>query len=218
MVLKPWEAKKYYDRFGKKQDSQSFYEDKATGDLIAHSDFGASGKVFEFGCGTGRFAENLLRTRLPASAIYTGCDLSPTMVGLARQRLADFNSRAQVIQTDGTIRFPVADRSIDRVVSAYVLDLLSEEGIRAFFLDAYRVLDSGGKVCLVSLTQGVTLSSRFASAVWESVFRLRAAWVGGCRPIHLVRFLDPNLWQLEYHKVVTAFGIPSEVLVAGIKI
>ena len=33
MVLKPYEAKKFYNRFGKKQDLQSFYEDKATDDL-----------------------------------------------------------------------------------------------------------------------------------------------------------------------------------------
>jgi ubiquinone/menaquinone biosynthesis C-methylase UbiE len=215
MVLNTWEVKKYYDRFGKKQDSQSFYEDKATGDLIAHADFGGCGKVFEFGCGTGRFAENLLRAHLPVAAIYTGCDLSPTMVGLARQRLAVFNARAQVIQSDGPIRFPMDDGSADRIVSTYVLDLLSEADIRAFFLETYRVLDTGGKVGLVSLTPGATLLSRFVTAVWESVFRMRAAWVGGCRPIRLTRFLEPNLWQLEYHRVVTAFGIPSEVLVAG---
>ena len=134
MVLKPYEAKKYYDRFGKKQDSQSFYEDKATDDLIAHADFGKAGKVFEFGLGTGRFAEKLLKVHLPASAVYTGCDLSSTMVGLARRRLEAFNTRAQVIQSDGTVRFPIDDSSADRVVCAYVLDLMSVEDIGAFFL------------------------------------------------------------------------------------
>lgn len=216
MVLTPSEAKEFYDRFGKKQDSQSFYEDKAIVDLIAHAEFGKAGKVFEFGCGTGRFAEKLLKAHLPASAIYTGCDLSSTMVGLAGQRLAVFKTRAQVIQSDGTIRFPIDDCSADRVVSAYVLDLLSEENIRAFFLEAKRVLHPGGKVGLVSLTEGVTMLSRLVTVLWASVFQVRATLVGGCRPIRLIRFLDTNLWQLEFHRVVTAFGIPSEVLVAGI--
>jgi ubiquinone/menaquinone biosynthesis C-methylase UbiE len=218
MVLKPYEAKKYYDRFGKKQDSQSFYEDKATDDLIAYGDFGKAVKVFEFGCGTGRFAQNLLTAHLPAAAVYSGCDLSSTMVGLATQRLASFKDRAKVSQADGSIRFPVADRSVDRVVSAYVLDLLSDTDIRAFFLEAHRVLDNGGKICLVSLTNGSTLLSRGVARVWLSIFRLRASWVGGCRPIQLSRFLDAGLWHLEYHRVVTAFGVPSEVLVAGVEI
>jgi ubiquinone/menaquinone biosynthesis C-methylase UbiE len=217
MVLKPSEAKKYYDRFGKKQDSQAFYEDAATGALIAHADFGKAGSVFEFGCGTGRLAERLLKMHLPTSATYAACDLSSTMVALARQRLTGFNERARVIQADGPIHFPVADRSVDRVVCAYVLDLLSETDTRAFFREADRVLGCGGKVCLVSLTRGVTLLSRIVTAVWDAIFRVRAALVGGCRPIQLNRYLDMNLWQLEYHRVVTAFGVPSEVLVAGIR-
>jgi len=217
MVLKPKEAKKYYDRFGGKQDSQSFYEDKATDALIAHARFAVAENVFEFGCGTGRFAEKLLDFHLPASTIYTGCDLSSTMVGLARHRLEAFNERAQVIQTDGTIHFPIDDSSTDRVVCNYVLDLMPDEGIEAFFLEAHRVLRSGGKVCLASLTEGVTILSRFVAIVWGSIFRVKASLVGGCRPIRLFPFLDTNFWRPEYHHVVTAYGVPSEVLVAGVK-
>ena len=117
MVLKPSEVKKYYDWFGRKQDSQSFYEDKATGDLIAHSDFGASGKVFEFGCGTGRLAFRLLDEFLPTSAVYLGCDLSPTMIGLATRRLAVHAGRARVARSEGGVQFPLPDHSVDRVVS-----------------------------------------------------------------------------------------------------
>ena len=178
MVLSPSEAKTFYDRFGKKQDSQGFYEDPATDDLLAHADFGQAGRVFEFGCGTGRLAEKLLTAHLSATARYTGCDLSSTMVGLATKRLAAYEERAQVIQSDGAIRFPVPDRSVDRVVSAYVLDLLSESDIKAFFLEAHRVLDTGGRVCLVSLTRGTTLLSRLVTGVWQSIFRVRASLVG----------------------------------------
>jgi ubiquinone/menaquinone biosynthesis C-methylase UbiE len=214
MVLKPSEVKKYYDWFGRKQDSQSFYEDEATDTLIAHGGFGKAARVFEFGCGTGRFAEKLLKAHLPLSATYTGCDLSSTMVGLAGQRLAAFSARARVVQSDGTIRFPMEHGSADRVVCTYVLDLMSEADIRVFFLEASRVLERGGKLGLVSLTEGGTTVSRFVTAVWASIFRMRAIWVGGCRPIRLTRFLMKDCWQLEFHRVVTAFGIPSEVLVA----
>ena len=217
MVLKPGEVRQYYDRFGKKQDSQGFYEDKATDALIAHGAFGKAARVLEFGCGTGRLAEKLLTAHLPPAATYTGCDLSSTMVGLARQRLAAFGPRTRIIQSDGAIHFPMQDASADRVVCAYVLDLMSEAHIRVFFLEASRVLDRGGRLCLVSLTEGTTTVSRFVAAVWTSIYRVRAMWVGGCRPIRLTRFLDKDRWRLEFHRVVTAFGIPSEVLVAVAK-
>ena len=53
------EAEAYYNRFGKKQDSQGFYEDPALNDLIAHASFQDAQRVFEFGCGTGKFAARL---------------------------------------------------------------------------------------------------------------------------------------------------------------
>jgi SAM-dependent methyltransferase len=87
LTLKPSEARSYYDRFGKKQDSQGFYEEPALDDLLAHARFGEAQKVFEFGCGTGRFGARLLAEYLPSSATYLGCDLSQTMIGLATERL-----------------------------------------------------------------------------------------------------------------------------------
>jgi ubiquinone/menaquinone biosynthesis C-methylase UbiE len=217
MVLKPSEAEAFYDRFGKKQDAQGFYEDLATHDLIAHARLGEADKVFEFGCGTGRFANRLLEGHLRLSATYLGCDLSSTMVGLATERLARYGRRAQVFQSDGAVHFPLSDHSVDRVISTYVLDLLSETDIGKFFLEAYRVLVEGGRLCLVSLTHGTTFLSRVVSSVWASIFRLRASLVGGCRPLRLDRYLDLGIWKLEYRNVVVAFGVPSEVLVARAK-
>jgi ubiquinone/menaquinone biosynthesis C-methylase UbiE len=217
MVLKPSEAKTFYDRFGKKQDTQSFYEDAATDDLIAHARLVEAEKVFEFGCGTGRFASRILSRHLQASAVYLGCDLSSTMAGLAAQRLAIYGERARVFQTDGTMHFPIQDHSVDRVISNYVLDLLSEMDIEEFFLEAHRALVSGGELCLVSLTEGTTFLSRIVTSVWNSIFHLRASLVGGCRPLRLDRYLHASHWVPEYRNVVIAFGVPSEVLVARIK-
>jgi ubiquinone/menaquinone biosynthesis C-methylase UbiE len=217
MVLKPSEAKAFYDRFGKKQDTQSFYEDLAIDDLIAHARLGEAERVFEFGCGTGRFANRILARHLPPSASYIGYDLSSTMVGIATQRLAIYGGRAQVVQSDGTVHFPISDHSVDRIISTYVLDLLSETAIEEFFLEAHRVLVVGGRLCFVSLTEGITFLSRVVTSLWTLIFRLRASLVGGCRPIHPDKYLNPNRWVPEYRNVVIAFGVPSEVLVARTK-
>jgi len=207
------EAEAYYNRFGKKQDSQGFYEDPALNDLIAHAGFQNAERVFEFGCGTGKFAERLLTEYLPAPATYIGCDVSPVMVGLATQRLKKYSERVKVLRSDGTVRFPLPDHSADRVISSYVLDLLSDEDIRTFLAEAHRVLIPAGRVCLASLTKGINLLSRILSSVWMAVFRIHPSIVGGCRPILLDEYIDRDRWKLEHRKILTPFGVPSEVLI-----
>ena len=59
MGLTRSQAKSFYGRFGKMQDTQAFYEDAALDDLIAHAAFGEAANNFELGCGTGRFALRL---------------------------------------------------------------------------------------------------------------------------------------------------------------
>ncbi|HEX6612343.1 MAG TPA: class I SAM-dependent methyltransferase [Rhodanobacteraceae bacterium] len=210
-------AQAYYDRFGKKQDSQGFYENPALDELIAHAGFEGSSRVFEFGCGTGKFAARLLGEHLPASADYLGCDVSPVMVGLAKGRLEAFGVRAQAVLADAAVRFPLSGHSVDRVVCSYVLDLLSEADIGRFLSEAHRVLMPGGRLCIASLTQGVSLPSRIIASLWMSVFRLRPALVGGCRPILVHAFVDPENWRIVHRRVLTPYGVPSEVLVLETK-
>jgi ubiquinone/menaquinone biosynthesis C-methylase UbiE len=216
-VLDPAAAQAYYDRFGKKQDSQGFYEDPALSELVAHANFQESRCVFEFGCGTGKFAARLLEKHLPSSASYFGCDISPTMVRLAKRRLEAYGERAQVALSDGAIRFPLPDHSVDHVVCNYVLDLLSKADIERFFSESHRVMMPGGKVCIASLTRGVSVPSRIVSSLWVSAFRLSPALVGGCRPINVDAFVNPQDWQVVHRRVVTPFGVPSGVLILEMK-
>ena len=45
-----------YDRIGRSQDTQRFYEDPPTDHLWEFTDFETAASVVELGCGTGRFA------------------------------------------------------------------------------------------------------------------------------------------------------------------
>src|SRR5919201_2075128 len=87
-------ARDVYDRIGRLQDSQRFYEDAATRRLAEVVDFATCESALELGCGTGRYGAYLLATRLPPSATYLGLDVSPRMVALARERLARWSDRA----------------------------------------------------------------------------------------------------------------------------
>ncbi len=199
---------------GRGQDSQAFYEDRATDEIIAHSRLDAAHSVFEFGCGTGRFAEELLARRLPAEAVYRAVDVSPVMIDLAQARLAPFAPRAAVRLTDG--RAPVDEPSgaYDRFFSNFVLDLLAEDEIAKALDEAHRMLRPGGLLGLCSLTPGFTVPSRLVSWIWTRIHAVRPSWVGGCRPISLPDHLDDRRWKVCHHARIAPWGVPLETLVA----
>ncbi len=214
-MLNETQARAFYDRLGKKQDTQAFYEDKAVDALLANADFEDACIVYEFGCGTGRIADRILRDYLPATSWYRGVDISSTMVELARQRLLAFGDRADVRLSDGSVTIDAPDGSIDSVLSTYVLDLLPLDKVQAFFDEANRVLTWDGRLCLVGLTEGTTPISRLVTGLWSAVHRLRPGLVGGCRPLKLLDQLAKDDWTVIHHQIVVSYGIPSEVLVAA---
>jgi ubiquinone/menaquinone biosynthesis C-methylase UbiE len=208
------EVRAVYDRVGRGQDAQTFYEAPAIDALIAHADFGEATSLFEIGCGTGRVAERLLRDHTSPDARYVGIDLSPTMVRIARDRLAPFGDRAAVVQTDGGLSFDRPDASQDRLLATYVLDLLAPADIRALLAEAHRLLTPDGRLCLAGLTWGSDPLGRLVAAGWDLIHTLRPRWVGGCRPLRTGPYLDPDRWAVRHREGVRAWGIPSEVLVA----
>ena len=213
-MLSHQQSKAFYDRFGKKQDWQSFYEDVATGALIRNGDFGQAAAVLEFGCGTGRFGERLLEEHLPPSARYVGLDISVTMVALAKERLARFGPRAEVRLTDGRPELGFGAAAFDRFVSNYVLDLLTFEDTRKVLQETWRVLSQGGLLGLTSLTHGFTSISRVVTSIWTAVHAIQPMLVGGCRPINLLEHVTGPRWRVRYDEKFSSYGVPSEVLIA----
>lgn len=208
------QARRVYDRIGRLQDSQAFYEDRAVDLLIREGRFASSLRVFEFGCGTGRVAHRLLTEVLPAEATYLGIDLSPRMIALATERLAPFGARAQVKLSEGAPPTEEPPGGFDRFVSTYVFDLLSEEDIRAVLAAAHRLLEPGGLLCVCGLSSGSDALSRGVAQVWSAVHRVSPSLLGGCRPIELAAFLTADHWNVTHRESVSAFGVPSEVVVA----
>jgi ubiquinone/menaquinone biosynthesis C-methylase UbiE len=209
------QARRFYDEFGARQDRQGWYEDPANAALVAKAGFEQSSSVLELGCGTGRLAATLLAERLPQHCKYLGLDASGTMCGLARARLKAWLPRADVLQTDGSMSLPCAPQSVDRVLTTYVLDLLSLTDIETFLGEAHRVLVPQGLLCAVGLTPGERGIARSVTGLWRYVHRKSPKSVGGCRPLELVQCLPPERWRVLHRKVVVAWGLASEVVIAS---
>ena len=213
-VLTAEQVRRVYDRIGRAQDWQRVYEDAATADLVAHAGFDTADAVVELGCGTGRFAAELLARHLRAEATYAAVELSPRMVALASDRLWRWRDRATVSLVDGHATIPARDGAADRFVANYVFDLLGPEETRSKLAEARRVLAPGGLLCVAGLTNGEHGVARNVSRAWRGIWARWPALVGGCRPVRLVDALDPAAWEINHHRVVVAWGIPSEVVIA----
>jgi hypothetical protein len=95
-----------------------------------------------------------------------------------------------------------------------VLDLLSDNDIRAVLEEGQRVLVPEGLMGLVSLTNGPTPASRLVSMCWSGLHTVSPWLAGGCRPIQLIPFISASAWTIEYREVLISYGVPSEVVVA----
>lgn len=201
------EARSIYDGFGARQDGQGWYEDAAFDVLVSGGAFASARSVVELGCGTGRLAERLLRDELSADAGYLGLDISATMVALAAERLRRWPEQAMVRQTDGGFDLPTADR----IVAAYVLDLLSESDIDAFLTAARGALAPGGRLCLAGLAEQGPLNR-----LWALAYRLTPRRLGGCRPMPLVGRLQRHGFEIMTRQYVQARGLRSQIIVAAL--
>ena len=213
MALTLKQARSVYDRIGRVQDWQAFYEDTTINRLVANADLAGGQNIFEFGCGTGRLAARLLAA-LPSSVNYLGVDISPVMVNLATSRLAAWTERAKVVLVDGSLPLPADDDFADRVLSAFVFDLLDEAYARAVLDDLRRILKADGRLCLASLTYGERLLERAVSQGWTGIWRIAPQVLGGCRPISTTALLAHD-WNIEHHSRVHRWGVVMDVVIAA---
>lgn len=212
-TLTPQEAARVYDRIGRLQDWQSFYEGPATAELEACAGFESASSVFELGCGTGAYAAHILERLLPENAIYRGVDVSLRMVGMASRRVERFGERARVDLVAGDPPLPGPDHTFDRFLAVYVFDLLSSDLAAALLEEAHRLLEEEGRLCLVSLSDGDSRAARAVCSMWKAAFHRSPSLVGGCRPIDLTDLLDSR-WQIDHCEKVTAWAITSQIVVA----
>ncbi|WP_165784580.1 class I SAM-dependent methyltransferase [Zhengella mangrovi] len=213
-MLSVSEARRFYDRFGARQDNQGFYEDKALDALVLESGFDAAEHILEIGCGTGKFAARLFEETLAGTAHYLGTDISETMLGLARARLKPWGNRATVQPSDGGTDLSSLGAGFDRAVLTYVFDLMPEESIARLLSAIHGALRPGGQICIAGLTWGTGPASMVTSSIWNRVHALKPSLVGGCRPLDMSGFVTAPRWRIMHREVVVAMTVPSEVLVA----
>ncbi len=201
-------ARRFYDRLGRRHDWAERYEGHAKARALALLDLESGQRVLDVGAGTGKEHARLASAAGP-SGLAVGIDISSVMLGITRSRTG-----TPVCQADAR-HLPFAEASFDRLFCAYVLDLIPAADLPGILAEFHRVLRPGGRLALVSLTEGVDLPSRLLVAAWKLAYTVSPIACGGCRPLCLAELVQDAGLKLLSREVVVQLAVPSEVLVAA---
>ena len=199
------EAREVYDGFALKghiggKDASSGYGGPAVQALLAMAAFSDASSVVDFGCGQGKLAELVMSNH--GGIRWHGIDQSPLMIERASERLLPFRDRVdlQLLQDGKPAQANVEPGSVDRFVSTYCLDLLSEKDMFGVLDAAQRCLHpQRGLLLLAGITWGYRSGSVkcfFMTLLWEVLYRVTRRTVGGCRPQRLEPYLEAAGWEV----------------------
>ncbi len=201
------QARRFYDFFGERYDWFSAYEARAKNEALEGLGLENGQRVLNVGLGTGK-EHQIIQSRIGPEGVAFGLDISSCMLRVAYRRTG-----ASLCQADGGW-LPFAEKSFERLYCAYVLDLVALADLAGWLGEFRRVLRPGGRMALVSLTEGVDRSSRAFVAVWKAAYAISPITCGGCRPLELSRLVEQADFARIERQVVVQLGIPSEVIVA----
>lgn len=198
----------FYDRLGLRHDMGAMFEREAKLRAISLLDVRPGQTVLNAGSGTGKDNVALADAAGPSGHVVA-TDLSMVMLSIGKRRAYDVS----YCQAD-VASLPLLDNRFDRILVAYVIDLLPATAIAGALAEFRRVLRPDGRIALVSLTEGVDRASRAIVAAWKAAFSIHPLVCGGCRPVRLVPWLETAGLIVLSQEVITQMGVPSEIVLA----
>ncbi len=185
-------------------------ETKARGRCLEWAHIRDGESVLEVAVGTGlTFAEIL---RLNPSGRNEGIDLTPAMLARAKRRAGSLGIRNYHLSVGNAYALEYADGSFDAVVNNFMFDLLPEADFMRVLAEFKRVLRPGGRLVLVNMAHG----ERWYQRVWELVYRVAPALLGGCRGVALLEPLRALGFTGTRRAFVSQTTFPAEI-VYGVK-
>lgn len=206
-TLSSAQARRLYDWLGARYDWFAAFEAQAKNRLFEHLDLQPGLRLLNVGLGAGRDQQRLQTALAPGGAAF-GVDLSLAMLRSARHK-----SGAPLCQADGE-RLPFAPASFDRLCCLYVLDLIAAGQIPAWLDGFRRLLRPGGRLALVSLTEGIDRPSRALVGAWKRAYALSPLACAGCRPLQLAGLVRQAGFTGVESEIIVQLGVPSEIVTA----
>jgi len=163
--------------------------------------------VLEVAVGTGLAFERILAAN--PSGRNEGVDLTEAMLIRAESRAAKSGSKNYRLEVGDAYDLDFPDNSFDVVVNNYMFDLLPQQDFRSVLEEFKRVLRPGGRLALVNMAKG----ERWYNAIWERIYRINPALLGGCRGVSLLAQIEACGFKQTKREYVSQMTFPSEIVI-----
>ena len=162
--------------------------------------------VLEVAVGTGLAFVKILAAN--PSGRNEGIDLTAAMLIRAEKKAARTGLRSYRLRVGDAYKLDFPSQSFDVLVNNYMFDLLPERDFPAVLEEFKRVLRPGGRLALVNMTRG----TRWYNGIWDRLYRINPAMLGGCRGVSLLPLLQQSGFRQTTREYFSQFTFPSEVV------
>lgn len=167
-------------------------------------------KVLEIGFGTGHCLTALAQA-VGSTGSVIGVDISDGMLAIAWERLQQegLDDRVKLHLGDATKLDFLESGSVDAVFMSFTLELFDNPEIPRVLQECHRVLRSGGRLAVVSMTK--TTSPGMAVRIYEW-FHEHMPEYADCRPIFSRQSLEQNGFAVQNVSICSMWGLPVEIV------
>jgi ubiquinone/menaquinone biosynthesis C-methylase UbiE len=164
--------------------------------------------LLEVAVGTG--SEIVHLTAESACTQAVGIDLSMAMLRQTRRRIRKAGGIPVALCRADARALPFADRSFDRILNNYMIDLLPDNEIPLALAEYRRVLRPGGLLVVLTMAR----QRAPLQYLWMTLFRHAPLLVGACRPVEAERWLAQAGWRIEHQERIEQLAVFTDLFAA----
>lgn len=135
--------------------------------------------ILDVAVGTGLILADIVK--INPTGFNAGIDISSGMLKKAYARFLNTPAKVELKQATA-FEIPYSDGFFDLVINGYMFDLMPVEVMPKILAEFRRVLKPEGRLVLINMTEG----ERPGSQVYQRIYQLNPALMGGCRGVKMV--------------------------------
>ncbi len=169
-------------------------------------------KVLEIGFGTGHAIVEIAEHLAGEGRVF-GIDVSQGMLDIAQKRVegSGLGNRVAELRLADAQKLPYASGSFDAVFASFTLELFSDSEIPVVLGEISRVLRSGGRLGVVSMSER---NGNTAAIDFYRFLHRHFPHIIDCRPIDVTAYLERAGFEVKVCESVSIWGLPVSAVVA----
>jgi ubiquinone/menaquinone biosynthesis C-methylase UbiE len=206
------EAQSMYDRISRWYDLlEGIWEKKPKDIGLRRLGVKAGEIVLEIGFGTGHGILALAQSVGETGKVY-GIDISQRMIDITQSRVnkAGISKRIE-LKCGDAIQLPFQAKYFDAIFMSFVLELFDTPEIPKVLYECQRVLQSNGRICVVSLSKVGGLN--WMRELYELGHRQFPKFLD-CRPIFVKKIIEDTGFQILNAIQMSLWGLGTEIIIA----